>query len=147
MWSPSQAAVLRAASRRPSVRPSIDPMPFLGVFVVLLFLLMISTPTRHERGSIPLPEAPHATSYPRALRADAIRIAITRDGKVFFGYLQVSPGQLPGIIRTALRQGAERNVYLIVDRKAKYADVKVVIDQFRLGGVTDVVILAQKPTQ
>jgi hypothetical protein len=32
LWSPSKAAALRGAKRRPSVYPTFDLMPFVGVF-------------------------------------------------------------------------------------------------------------------
>jgi biopolymer transport protein TolR len=148
VWSPSKAAALRAAKRRPSVYPAIDLMPFLGVFLVLLFIFMsITQPSHGSNPPVNLPKAQSATLQPGAIREDAIRIAVSRDGRCFFDSSQAEPGELPNLIRTAMRSGSERKVYLLADSRAKNGDVEIVVDQIRLSGITDVVILTNKPSQ
>ena len=144
MWSPSKAAALRAAKRRPSVYLVIDLMPFLGVFLVLLIIFMCY-PSSFDDSPVDLPRARSATSQPGALREDAIRIAVTRDGSRFFGSSKAEPGELANLIRAAMQAGSERKVYLLADGRAKNEDVEIVFDQIRLAGITNVVILANKP--
>jgi biopolymer transport protein ExbD len=48
------------------------------------------------------------------------------------------------MIRTAVRDGSERKVYLFADSRAKNGDVNIVLDQIRFAGITNVVILANK---
>jgi biopolymer transport protein TolR len=146
VWSPSKAAALRAAKRRPSVYPVIDLMPFLGVFLVLLLLFMCYVRPFHGDSPVDLPKARSATLQPGAVRDDAIRIAVTRDGKRYFGLTKAEPGELPNLIRTALRGGSERKVYLLADGRARNEDVEIVVEQIRLAGITDVAILANKPS-
>lgn len=146
MWSPSKAAALRTAKRRPSVYPAIDLMPFLGVFLVLLFIFMCITPPFHGGSPVNLPTAQSATLQPGAVREDAIRIAVTRDGRFFFDSVEAEPGDLPNLIRTAMRSGSERKVYLLADSRARNGEVDIVVDQIRLSGITNVVILANKPS-
>jgi len=147
VWSPSKAAALRAAKRRPAVYPDISPIPFLSVSLALLFFFLgMPVPTGHGLPIVP-PETQNATPQPGAVREDAMRVAIARDGHVFFRQTAIAPEQLPDLIRTAVRKGAEKRIYLLADRRAKYADVKVVIDQIQLSGIRDVVILANKPTR
>jgi len=145
VWSPSKAAALRAAKRRPSVYPVIDLMPFLGVFLVLLIMFMCNPRPFHGDSPVDLPKARSATLQPGAVREDAIRIAVTRDGRSFFGSNKAEPGELYNLIRTAMRAGSERKVYLLADGRAKNEEVEIVVDQIRLAGVTNVVILANKP--
>jgi biopolymer transport protein TolR len=145
MWSPSKAAALRAAERRPSVYPAIDLMPFVGVFLVLLFIFMCITPPGHDDGvTLNPPKARSVTLQPGAVREDAIRVAVTRDGRCFFGSAVAEPGELPNLIRTAIRDGSERKVYLSADTRTKNGGVKTVLDQIRLAGIINVVILANK---
>jgi biopolymer transport protein TolR len=142
---PSKAAALRAAKRRPSVYPTFDLMPFVGVFMVLLFIFMLIPPTHRFVPSADLPEARDTTFQPRALREDAIRVAVARNGRCFFGSVTAEPSELPGLIRTALRGGSERKAYLLADARAKNGDVGIVVDQIRRAGIINVVILANKP--
>jgi biopolymer transport protein TolR len=146
-WSPSRAAARRAAKRSPRVYPVIDLMPFLGVFLVLLFIFMCVVPPYHASWQqMNLPKAQSATLQPGAVREDAIRIAVTRDGRFFFDSVEAEAGDLPNLIRTAMRCGSERKVYLLADSRAKNGDVEIVVDQIRLSGITDVVILANRPS-
>jgi biopolymer transport protein TolR len=84
-------------------------MPFVGVFSVLLFIFMCITPAVHgSRSTVDLPKAQNATLQPGAIREDALRIAVTRDGRYFFDSIEAEPGELPDLIRTAIRDGSER---------------------------------------
>jgi biopolymer transport protein TolR len=147
VWSPSKAAAVRAARRRPSVYPGIDLMPFLGVFSVLLFIIMCVIPPSHSSSSsVNLPTAQSASLQPGAVREDAVRIAVTRDGRFFFDSVEAEPRELPNLIRTAMRTGSERKVYLLVDGRARNEDVEIVVNAIRLTGITNVVILANRPS-
>ena len=145
MWSPSKAAVLRAAKRRPCVYPVIDLMPFVGVFLPLLIMFMCYPQTSHGDGSVDLPKVRSATSQPGALREDAIRIVVTRDGRCFLGRQQAEWGELHNLIQASVRDGSEPKIYLSVDRRSKNKSVETAVDQIRLAGITYVVILANQP--
>jgi len=80
---------------------------------------------------------------PRAYRDDAIVLAIARDGKVYFGADAVRPEQFPALIRDRLTAGAERKIYLKVDRGAKYGVVALVLDEVRSAGVEDIAFLVE----
>jgi biopolymer transport protein TolR len=132
VWSPSKAAALRTATRRPSISPAIDLMPFLGVFVVLLIMFMCYPGAFHGDSPVDLPKARSATLQPGAVREDAIRIAVTRNGRRFFGSDKAEPDELPNLIRTAMRAGSERKVYLLADGRVRNEDVEIVVDQIQL---------------
>ena len=122
----------------------MDLLPFLGIFLFLL-LLFIYGPRPHNRDApVDLPKARSATSQSGALREDAIHIAVTRDGRFFFGGQQTALGDLPSLIQAAVRGGSERKIYLHVDSKAKNKQVEVVVDRIRLTGIANVAILAEK---
>ena len=143
MWSPSKA-VLRAAKRRPSVYPTFDLVPFVGVFMVLLFIFMLTPPSHGDMSFGDLPKAKSATLQRGAIREDAIRIIVARDGRCYFRFSAAEPGKLPDLIRTGIRDGSERKVYLFADTRAKNGDVKIVVEQIRLAGIINIVILANK---
>ncbi len=142
MWSPSKAAAQRVARRRPNIYPAIDLMPFLSVFLVFLVMFMSNIPAYHYGVPVDLPNARSTTSQPGALREDAIHIAVTRDGRFFFGGQRVAWGQLHNLIQAATREGSEPKIYLSADRRAKNKDVEIAVDQIRLAGITNVAILA-----
>ena len=145
MWSPSKAAALRAAKRRPSVYPAIDLMPFVGVFLVILIIFMLIPPSHHGL-SPDLPIARNAKFQPGAVREDAVRIMVARDGHCFFRSTTAEPKTLPDLIRAAIRDGSERKVYLSADTRARNGSVEIVVDQIRLSGITNIAILANKPS-
>jgi len=120
-------------------------MPFLGVFSALLFMFMCINPPVHHGAPLNLPRVQNATLQLGAVREDAIRIAVTSDGRSFFDSAAAQPGELPNLIHAALRHGSEKTVYLLADSRAKNGDVEIVIDQIRLAGITNVVILADRP--
>jgi biopolymer transport protein ExbD len=67
-----------------------------------------------------------------------MRIAILRDGRVYFGLLGILVGELPDQIRAGLHGGAENRVYLSADARVRYSDVKKTLDAVRLAGVEHV---------
>ena len=85
----------------------------------------------------------HAWQLPGAMRDDAMRIALTRDGRYFFGGTQITLGQMAERIRAAVADGAEKRVFLTVDQRLKYRSVKGVADEIRKGGVGRVSFLTQ----
>jgi len=137
-------------SRKPRPRPSrllngIDFWAFLSVELVLLMIFMVSGPSPHANTSpVDLALSEHATPMPGALREDAMLVAVTRDGNIFFGMYQIQSGDLPLAIRDCVRQGSERKVYLKVDARAKYVDAVLAIDQICLAGIQNVGIITSQ---
>lgn len=86
-------------------------------------------------------------SLPGASREDAIVISIERDGGVFFGTNRSNPKLLPHQIQESLANGAERRIYLSVDRHAKYQTVKQIIDAIHSTGLEQVSFFANTPSQ
>jgi len=80
---------------------------------------------------------------PGALREDAMRISIRRDGSIFFRDHRVILQDLPEKIREGLRNGAENRIYLNMDARAKYGETIAVLDQIRLAGIERVSFLTE----
>ena len=80
------------------------------------------------------------------MREDAIRITVPRDGRCYFDSTETKPEELPNLIRTKIRDGSERKVYLSADSRTRNGRVKIVLDELRFAGITNVVILANRPS-
>jgi biopolymer transport protein ExbD len=146
MWSPSKAAALRAAKRRSSIHPTFDLMPFVGLFLVILIIFMVTPPSHGGDVGVDLPTAKNATLQRFAIRDDAISISVTRGGQCYIRFTRIAPEDLPNLIRTALREGSERKVYLSADNRATNRDVGIVVDQIRLAGIANLAIMTYKPS-
>jgi len=91
-----------------------------------------------------LPLTAYAAPQPKAMRENAIKIVVSRDGSVYFRNQRTDSEALRELIRKAVEDGAERKVYLTVDGRAKYGDAKVVYDAIAAGGVRDICLMAEK---
>lgn len=143
VWSPSQAAAHREAKRRPAFYTYMNLWPFVGITVVLLMMFLMGVmPIYSPSAPVDLPSSSHATAQPKARAEDAMKIYVTRDGRVFFRTDRVRPESLPILIRGAVREGAERKVYLAVDSRARYGDVAAVVEQIGKAGIREICFLA-----
>ena len=92
-----------------------EPLAVVAVLLVLPVIFMVKDPPiLHDIGP-DLPSGLFATAQPKALREDAMKILLTRDGRLYFRSTRVAAKSLPILIRGAVQEGAERKVYLAVD--------------------------------
>ena len=144
MWSPSKAANLRLTKRQSGVRSVLNLWPFVGILLALLSMFMTLTAPTHPHTVADLAVSKFGISQPHALREDAMRLAITRDGAVYFRNNKTVPEQLPEAIRGAVKNGAERKVYLQIDSRARYGDSEAVLDRIREAGIRDICLIVEK---
>ena len=145
MWLPSKIAKQRAAKRRTGVGAEIDSRPMLGAMTLLLIIVMLvagHNPHCSVYGDLPLTTS--ASAQPKAMREDALKVVVARDGSIYFRNMKIGLEELPEMARQAVKEGAERKVYLAVDTRAKFGDVKVVSDAIAESGVRDICLLAEK---
>ncbi|SRR6266404_675218 len=135
---------LSALRKRNLLLSGIDVWALVGILLVLLIIFMVNVPPYHGI-SVDRATAVHSTPMPSATREDAMRILVTRDGRIYFGNHAVATEDLPDEIRERVRNGAERKIYLAVDARAKYGDAEKVLDQIRVSGIRDVSFLTQQP--
>lgn len=143
-WSPSQAAAEREAKRRPAFHTYMNLWPFVAVLLVLLIVFMMGGPPIHGDTALDVPSAFYAKAQPKARAEDAMKISITRDGRVYFRNHRAEPKSLPFLIRSAVQEGAEKKVYLAVDSRARYRDAAAVVEQIGSAGIREICILAYK---
>jgi biopolymer transport protein TolR len=114
------------------------------VFVMLLVFMTITTPYHHG-GSVDLPKVLHPVAMRGADREDAMKVAITRDGKVYFGTEQVRVADLTAKIQDRLKdREVERKVYIVADMRARWGGVKLALDGVRSAGIIRVAFLADE---
>jgi biopolymer transport protein ExbD len=136
---------LKSAHRRNELYCRIDlPAIAIGIFFLLLVIFMI-IPYPHYGRTVDRVVARHTHRLPGAIREDAIKVALTRDGTVYFGNSRIRPDDLPDRIREAVRNGAEKRIYLEVDARAHYGDVNALLLQIQKSGIQNVSILAESP--
>lgn len=144
VWSPSQAAAQREAKRRSLFYTYLNLWPFVAVLLVLLIMFMVGGPPIHGDIALDLPNVFHATAQPNARAEDAMKVYVTRDGRVYFRNTRVFAKSLPILIRGAAGEGAEKKVYLSVDARARYSDAAAVVEQIGKAGIREICILAYK---
>jgi len=120
---------------------------FVSIMLALLFILLPATPHTHRSAPVDRPNAYHSTSMPGALREDAMRITVRRDGQLYFRDDRVILQNLAREIRLGLRNGAENRIYLNMDARAKYREIIAVLDQIRLAGIARVSLLTEQPSR
>jgi biopolymer transport protein ExbD len=144
-WSPRARRDERIRKRRSQYICQIDVSALLVIFLVLFITLMMYTPSGHGRGSVDLPKSEHASWLRAARREDAMRVSVSRDGKVYFDGRHITFDELPAQIREGLRGGAENRVYVYADARARYATVKAALTAIRLAGVEHVSFITESP--
>jgi biopolymer transport protein ExbD len=135
---------LKSAHRPNNLYCRIDPLPYLSFILVLLCVFMIDAPPIHSH-SVYLFASAHAKPLYAAVKWDAIRIDISRDGSVYFCRRKTLPRFRPNQIRTAAYGGAEKRIYLAVDVRAHYGDVNAVVAEIQSSGVENVSFLMESP--
>jgi biopolymer transport protein TolR len=139
IWRPSNAIKKRGGQ----YAAFIDPSGLAGIMLFFLMLFMIPISPGHWGSSVDLAATRHATPQPGALKEDSLDIVLTRNGMIYFRHDKINCSDLAGQIRMWVRQGSERKVYLRADARAKYGDVKAVVDQIRAAGIQDVALIVE----
>ena len=113
------------------------------VFVMLLMFMTIA-PDHHGVG-VDIPKVSHPVAMRSADREDAIKISITRDGRVYLGSQQIAFGDLTAKIQDRLKdREVERKVYVVADMRVRWDRVEMVLDGVRSAGIIRVAFLADQ---
>src|SRR5437879_5055321 len=91
----------------------IEMLPFnIVVFVlIIIFLVALDNPI-HRHGTAALVKVRHVVPMPNALREDALRVSVERDGKIYFQTMQVRIEDLPMKLRDTMSTASEQKVYI-----------------------------------
>ena len=122
----------------------INVTPMVDVMLVLLIIFMVITPMLQKNFSVDMAKASNPRDMPDADKEDALLVAVTRDGKVFFGSDQISPDQLTNKIKDKLVSRVDKRVFIKADARTKYGNVVEVVDNVRAAGMDQLGLLTEQ---
>lgn len=118
----------------------INMSPLIDCVFLLLIFFIVTTVFVEETGvEIQKPQAASAQD----LEKQSILIALTEDGRVFYGGREIGVGGVRGVVARQLRE-REAPVIILSDRNARTAPLVDVIDEAKLAGATQVSIAAER---
>jgi len=130
------------------VNSNINVTPMVDVMLVLLIIFMVITPMLQKGIPVDLAKVNNPDQMQDADKEDALIVAVTRDGRVYFGNDPVESDQLTNKIKDRIANKVDKRVYLRADARAKYKWVVDVVDNVRSAGVDDLGLLTdQKKNQ
>ena len=134
------------AAKQKLARPvsDINVTPMADVMLVLLIIFMVITPMLQRGVSVDMAKAANPRSMQDAEKEDAAVLAVTRDGKVYFGSSQIQLGEVTAKVRDQISIKLDKTVYVKSDARAKYGDVVSVVDNVRAAGVDSLGLLTEK---
>jgi len=127
------------------VNSTINVTPMVDVMLVLLIIFMVITPMLQKGVSVDLARVNNPQNMPDADKEDALLVAITRDGKIFFGADQVSGAdQLTHLVKDRLASRTDKRVFIKADARTRYGNVVDVVDNVRAAGVDELGLLTEQ---
>jgi biopolymer transport protein TolR len=132
------------AKRVASFNSEINVTPMVDVMLVLLIIFMVVTPMLQKGLNVDLAKTNNPIAMEDADKEDAILVAVTRDGKVFFDTEQVSLENLQTKVQDKLSNRSDKKIYIKADARAKYGTVVQVVDSVRTAGVDQVGLLTEQ---
>jgi biopolymer transport protein ExbD/biopolymer transport protein TolR len=135
-----------ALGKRPmNVNSTINVTPMVDVMLVLLIIFMVITPMLQKGVSVDLAKVNSPAAMPDADKEDALLVAVTRDGKIFFGSDQVAGAdQLTHLVKDRLASRTDKRVFIKADARTKYGNVVDVVDNVRAAGVDQLGLLTEQ---
>ncbi len=119
----------------PKAVSDINVTPLVDIMLVLLIIFMVITPMLQHGVSVDLARTQNPRQMPDAEKEDATVVAITRDGKIYFGAHQIAVEEITTKVKDVLTAKLDKTVYMKSDSRARYGDVVKVVDALRAAGV------------
>jgi biopolymer transport protein ExbD/biopolymer transport protein TolR len=127
-----------------NVNSNINVTPMVDVMLVLLIIFMVITPMLQKGVSVDMAKTNNPIQMPDADKEDSLLVAITRDGKIFFGTDQVTADALANKVKDRLANKADKRVFVKADARTKYKNVVEVVDNVRSAGVDQLGLLTEQ---
>ena len=122
--------------------PDINMSPMVDMIFLLLIFFMVTTVFTKDAGiGINRPQADTA----QPLQQDAMILMITEDGEIRHAGQSYQIKQIPNLVKEQLPD-KNGSITIIADKNAPTGLTVQLIDQCRLGGITDVSIAATTET-
>jgi len=130
--------------RKVAVNSDINVTPMVDVMLVLLIIFMVVTPMLQKGISVDMARTDNPIQMPDADKEDSLLVAVTRDGKIFFGTDQITADKLTTMVKDRLTNQADKRVFVKADARAKYGNVVEVVDNVRAAGVDQLGLLTEQ---
>ncbi len=137
----------QAEKRMAEVNSDINVTPMVDVMLVLLIIFMVITPMLQKGQSVNLVKTDNPTPMPDADKEDALLVAITHDGQIYFGSDKVTQEKLTDIVKDRLSNKTDKRVFVKADARARYGLVTDVVDDVRSAGVDELGLLTEQRKQ
>jgi len=122
----------------------INVTPMLDIVFIMLIFFIVTTSFIKETGIDPSrPEAETAIKQERG----NILIAISRSGQVWMNRREVMLDQVRSLVEEAVAENPESSVVIITDEAASTGVLIDLMDQVRLGGVSNMSVAARNHAQ
>ncbi|HEY3928990.1 MAG TPA: biopolymer transporter ExbD [Candidatus Koribacter sp.] len=132
------------AKRTANVNSNINVTPMVDVMLVLLIVFMVITPMLQKGVSVNMAQTNSPAPMPDADKEDSLLVAVTHDGKVYFGSDQINPDDLTSKVKDRISNKADKKVFIKADARARYGKVVEVVDDIRSAGVDEVGLLTEQ---
>ena len=128
----------------PEVTSTPNVVPMADIMLVLLIIFMVVTPMLQKGVSVELTPVENPSQMPDADKEDAVVLAVTRSGNIFFGNQQIAREEITNKVRERLEARLNKTVYVKCDARATYGKVVEVVDEVRAAGVDQLGLLTEQ---
>jgi biopolymer transport protein TolR len=133
---------------RSNVNAEINVTPMADIMLVLLIIFMITTPLLQTGVTVNLPKAKNPLDAPEADAKDAVRVALTREGRVYIDKTPVTEAELLDSLGRKFSSGeVNKVIYLKADTAVAYGRVVDIVNQCRRAGVDRIGLMTEKEKQ
>ena len=129
------------------VNSNINVTPMVDVMLVLLIIFMVTIPMLQKGVNVDMAKTANPTPMQDAEKEDALLVAVTREGYIYFGSDKLPADQLTQKIKDRLASAKDKRIYVRADARAKYGIVVDVVDNVRAAGVDQLGLLTEQRQQ
>ena len=127
------------------VSSDINVTPMVDVMLVLLIIFMVITPMLQHGKDVDMARVDNPVAMQDADKDDALLLAVTRDGQVYFGNDRIELDAITQKVKDRLSAKTDsKMVFVKADARAKYKSVVDVVDNVRAAGVDQLGLLTEQ---
>ena len=127
-----------------NVTADINVTPMADIMLVLLIIFMITAPLISQGITVNLPKAKNPLDAPEADREDAVILALTREGRLFFNKSQINETDLATRLAEWFSSKSEKWLFIRSDNAVPYGRVVDVVNTCRASGIERIGLMAEK---
>jgi TolR protein len=124
------------------VRSDINVTPLVDVCLVLLIIFMVVTPMLQKGVDITLPETKKPDKMPEG--AKQMTVAVKADGSVYINTNWVTNENVKATLTQIHTETPDKTIVIKADKRAKYRQVRKVMEQINDAGFNRVGVVTEK---